>query len=119
MKYLTICLLLLTSCASPGKVWLVKQTTDGGVLGYQKNGDSDDDLNKKMAALIQCPGSNETLSDELKSKDFTYVTQAEASRAGTVKARHSRAQVDYREVSSVPVSQTGTTSWRELTYKCN
>lgn len=118
---LAFCILGLTACATPGKVWVVSQSEKGGVLGYQMHDDTDDEINKKLAALVPCPGKNKILSDELRSKDYVYtaLTQVQTNTKGRATAGTRRADYSEHSTTSVPTQQTGTTYWREVTYVCN
>lgn len=120
MKYLAL-ILLLTGCSS---AWVVRQTKNGGTIGYQGGAfSSDSGLKKKVEALITCPDNYEFVSDELNSSTSSYVTYENVvtKEEGTITNRNSYGsgyKYNSRQVSSVPVEHSKTEYWREFTYSC-
>jgi hypothetical protein len=120
MKTLFILAFLLSACATPSRVWVLKESKTGGVVGYVKNSDTDEELHEKIRAVMVCPATFDWVSDEMGSQQYTYTTvqQVENSRVGRVTSGAARADYKERSTSSVPVTQTGVSTWREFTYRC-
>lgn len=103
----TIRLLLIISmlygCAS---AWVVSQRSDGGVIGYRNPAfTSKETITETIKEKIPCSDFI-VISDDLKSRQHIYMTQKSITTSGG-------------DTAHVPVANTGTSYWRELTYSCN
>jgi hypothetical protein len=97
-------------------VWVIKHTPTGGVLGYVRGNDTDDEYREAMWSKMQCPSTYDLVSDELKREQYTYTEMV--NTGATTKGTIGVTRYSERSVSSTPVQQTGVRSWREFTYTC-
>jgi hypothetical protein len=106
---------LILSC---GSTWVVRQSQDGGVIGY-KGYTSGKKASEAIAKKIPCPDF-EIVNDELISQNFSYTlntpVNTESYSSGHIGDMYYSGNTT--NTTYVPTTHIGTSYWREATYVC-
>lgn len=112
LKY--ICILSLVLAVGCSSAWVIKETPDGGIIGYRGN------AREKIKELIHCPW--EPVSDELRSENYQYTDYETVTTKGrSVSSFYGFSNgytKDSEYTTQVPTTRNETRYWREFTYKC-
>ncbi len=123
LRHLIVFSLVLTALTACGRAWVVARYPDKGIIGHTGFW-NDEDSQKEIEQLAHCRPFT-IVADELKSKDKLVSTQEFVSISGseTGSVYGPAGSLNYQGRSNrsgfVPVTQTKTEEWREVTYQCS
>lgn len=115
MKLNIILLSFLTIGCS--KAWVISSNSYGGIIGYKNLDDSINEKIKTAAKKICGHRGWRTISDDLKSRNYTYTYNRTQTSNIVVNNGYRTGTISVQ--TNTPTQATGTTYWRELTIACS